>query len=165
MYVQRWKSREDLTENSGHRRDWARRRPPLRRLCGLHAPCNPGSSAYIAWDTESGDESRVGTAGRLSAMGTDDASVLVQLISLSFSGRVEGWSPLKPTLYFIINRVCVTSHYLFYLFFFLFKNLLNLHLLFLCTFRTIPIPNWLRKSVEFLALSQIDKRILYTFIK
>lgn len=74
-----------LTGNSGHRRDWARRRPPLRRPSGHHAPCNPGSSAYIALDTESVDGSRGGRADRLSAMDTDDASVLVQLSSFPFS--------------------------------------------------------------------------------
>lgn len=68
----------------GHRRDLEKRPPPPLRLGGPHAPCSPGNSAYIVSDIGSGDGSQVGRADRLSAMDTDDASDLVQLVSFSF---------------------------------------------------------------------------------
>lgn len=73
--------KDEFTSHSAHPRDSARRRPHRRRFAGLHVPCNRENIAYIVWDTLSGDESRAGRADRLSAMGTDDASVLIDIVS------------------------------------------------------------------------------------
>jgi len=52
-------------------------RPHRHPLDGLHVLCNHENIVYILWDNVSGDESQVGRADRLSAMGTDDASVFI----------------------------------------------------------------------------------------
>lgn len=66
-------------------------RRPLRRRAERHVLCSRENIAYIVWDTLSGDESRAGRADRLSAMGTDDASVLIDIVSwaLSVGDKIE----------------------------------------------------------------------------